>query len=188
MKKILTRLILMTALMAMSNAIAPVLLAEEAATTKPAQNDAPPPIAPTPAPEQNQNTNSDPNQGADNKPKSAAERFTELRQKRLDAARAYQQEQEERERALEEQRKLEEEAKLKEQRQQYASEKEAFLAKFKKAATPTPTPTPSVLDQLDELAAPDEAEVVEGTEEVAPTPAAAEEAKPDEVEHAEQLE
>ncbi len=158
--KRLKRILLLCALIAFSSLGAPDLFAEDpvapgAATQAPNEGQAaevPPPEAPTPVPEGGQQP----------APQSAADRFQALRQKRLEEARAYQQEQEERQRALEEQRQKEEEERLNKQRQEYASEKEAFLSRFMKKPTPTPTPTPSVLDQLDELAAPEEAAGTEG--------------------------
>lgn len=162
--KRLKRILLLCALIAFSSLGAPDLFAQDPAapgTATQAPNEgqaaeAPPPEAPTPAPDSAQQP----------APQSAADRFQALRQKRLEEARAYQQEQEERQRALEEQRQKEEEERLNKQRQEYASEKEAFLSRFMKkpTPTPTPTPTPSVLDQLDELAAPEEAAGTEAGE------------------------
>ncbi len=165
--RVLAGIFLLSALTFMSMAIAPDLFAQSSQNNDSASDNSgaansPPPSDAAPSPVPNNNNNPpDPNAPA---PQSAADRFQALRQKRLEDAKAYQQEQLEREKALEEQRKLEEENRLNQQRQQYASEKEAFLARFKKAAKPTPTPTPSVLDELDQLNAPDEEAPAEGAE------------------------
>lgn len=121
---------------------------------------------PPPAPTTNNNP---PAPDANTTPQSAADRFQALREQRLEEARAYQQEQEEKMRIIEEKRKAKEEARLKAEREKYEDDKEAFLAKFKKGPTPTPTATPSILDQLDEIkaqqAAQDDAELeLEGNE------------------------
>lgn len=166
--KSLKRILLLCALIAQNLALAPDLFAEDPASTEAATQAAEgsstpsqtaPSVAPTPPPNDDQQAPGP----------SAAERFQALRQKRLEEARAYQQEQEARARALEQQRQKEEEERLNKKRQEYASDKEAFLSRFMKKPTPTPTPTPSVLDQLDELVAPEEGEGAQEIEDTGET-------------------
>lgn len=133
-------------------------------------------MANLPAQDSNQDSPAPENQEGNNPPPpeptpvtDPAEGFRALREKRLEEARAYQKQEEEKRMIQEEKERAERETKLQAERQKYADDKADFLKQFKKREGPTPTPTLSVLEEIEQRRleqdknAPEEGEADEAT-------------------------